>query len=421
MSTGMHNQFLKTLRDNRPQIVTIGIVAIFAAMLGCGGGGGGGGGTSATSTTSTSTTSTSTTSTSTTSTSTTSTSTTAGSTTSETTGTTGSTLPANRVFFLDTSQSVKHMNPDGTDEQIYTSIPSNFKGFAQSPVDPSVKAFAHTSVPDNFPTTIAQYEIYLNSSVSLTGAVKLTNFTDLSVNPTRQWADIGSIMFSPDGSKVFFTAARTQSDGQGGTEYRYRLYSVSTTAADQVPAALDDADDAFVAPTGLKIVYTYWPPGASNPVIRISNIDGSGKSSLTTNAQGANFFPQYNKDGTQICFVSNRTAQFEIWKMASNGSSQNQVTNINSSSAERCYGSSFSSSGSEIVFTRLTANSGTSGIYKVPSAGGTEVLIRADFVQPWVFWSPVASSMPSRAPGAVSTPLSFGTSKRMERFLGLEK
>lgn len=417
----MRNHLLRRLGENRPQIVTLGIVALFAAMLGCGGGGGGGGGTSATSTTSTSTTSTSTTSTSTTSTSTTSTSTTAGSTTSETTGTTGSSLPANRIFFQDIGTDLKHMNPDGSDEQTLTAMPTGYKGFAQNPTNSNIKAFAFApGTPDPENGVFAQYDIYVNSSVSTVGATKLTAIAK---------ADIGSIMFTPDGSQIVFTAATgsmVQGDNGPVPEYSYQLFVIDATAPNQTPVPLDSADDAYVAPTGTRIVYTHWPLSASNPRVAAIDTDGTDKVILTYpgspsgSIPAANFMPQYNKSGTQICFATTRSGQFEIWKMNSNGSSVTQVTNLNSTLSDRCFGSSFNSNGSEVAFTRITVNSGTSGVYRVPSAGGTEVLVRAGFLQPWIYWSPESSTMPGRGIGSASTPLGFGTSRRIKELLGIE-
>lgn len=360
-------------------------------MLGCGGGGGGGGGSNGTnanggnnggnggnngSTNAT--------------------------TTSETTGSTGSTLPINRIFFIDSAQDVKHVDENGGDEQTYVDMTANFKTFAQNPVNAANVAFGYT----NAPGPGADYAVYTNATVAFAGATRLTQTT---------FKDIGSVMYTPDGTQIVFTGATSVGTPQE-PQYRYRLYVISSTAANQTPTPIDDADDAFVSPTGTRIVYTFWPTSASSPRIKAIDLDGSNPAVLTTS--GDTFMPQYNKTGDMISFTSNQSGQYEIWTMASNGSSKVKITSVNSSAADRCFGSSWSPSGTEIAFSRVTLSSATSGVYKVPAAGGTATNIRSGSVQPFVFWTPEdVSAAPTRSPSGLSVG-SMGTSKRIMKLAG---
>jgi Tol biopolymer transport system component len=280
-------------------------------------------------------------------------------------------------------------------------MPADFLGFAQSPVNANKVAFAFTTNPG----PNADYAIYTNSTVSSVGAQKLTNTT---------FKNIGSIMFTPDGTKIVFTGAKP--NPQDATELIYKLYVISSTTGGQLASAIDDADDAFVSPTGAVIVYTNWPIGTSSPKIKICNIDGSAKTVLT--ATGDNFLPQYNKTGDMISFCSSRSGQYEIWKMTSAGGSPTQVTNVNVATSDRCFGSSWSPDGTQIAFTRIALALGESGIYTVPSGGGTEDQIRAGGVQPFVFWTPTSGAAPSRSRGEWPVP-GLGTSERIRQLMGL--
>lgn len=385
----MHNSITRLL-DNRPQMILLSLLAAFVVMLGCGGGGGGGGGSNGTNANGGNNGSTN--------------SETNGTTTSETTGSTGSTLPVNRIFFVDSSQDVKHIDENGGDEQTYVDMTANFKAFAQNPVNAGNVAFGYT----NAPGPDADYAIYTNATVAFAGATRLTQTT---------FKDIGSVMYTPDGTQIVFTGATSVGTPQE-PQYRYRLYVISSTSANQTPTPIDDADDAFVSPTGTRIVYTFWPTSASSPRIKAIDLDGGNPAVLTTS--GDTFLPQYNKTGDKISYTSNQSGQYEIWTMASNGSSKLKITSVNSSAADRCFGSSWSPSGTEIAFTRVTLSGATSGVYKVAAAGGTATNIRPGSVQPYVFWSPLGSGAITRAPGA-AIPGSLGTSQRIKDLVGIKE
>jgi dipeptidyl aminopeptidase/acylaminoacyl peptidase len=374
----MQKQILRLLGDNRPAVTILAIAALFAALLGCGGGG------------------------------------TNGSTTSETTGSTGSTLPENRIFFSDGSGAIKHMEPNGSDLQTYVTLSSNFAGFAQSPVaGPTKMAFGYTATPG----PNANYSLYVNSSLTIAGATRLT---------TTTFKDFSSIQFTPDGSKIVMTAANLGSSG----ERLYKLYVISATTPNQVIASnahFDDAENAMVSPTGARIVYTYFPQSATTVRIKAIDIDGTGAAVLTSS--GDNLFPQYNKTGTKISFSSNRLdpnnsdffSAAEIFVMNSNGTGQTQLTSDNGLfTNDRNYDSSWSPDGSQIAYTRFSLTAGKTGIYVIGVGGGSPTQIYAGGLTLPLFWSPAGDALSGRgvSSGGGAT-LFIKLTERLKQKLGI--
>jgi nitrogen fixation NifU-like protein len=77
---------------------------------------------------------------------------------------------------------------------------------------------------------------------------------------------VADVRFQGAGCAISIASASLMTDavkGKSETELRamFERFQVGMTAK-------DDADDAFVAPTGSKIVYTNWPVGTSSPKIK---------------------------------------------------------------------------------------------------------------------------------------------------------
>ena len=86
-------------------------------------------------------------------------------------------------------------------------------------------------------------------------------------------------------------------------------------------------------PNGTKIAYTYYEAGKAS--IWIMNTNGSGKTRLTTSADGESSLPSFSYDGSKIVYAkgpvwnisSERlpTTANEIWIMNSNGSNKHRI------------------------------------------------------------------------------------------------
>lgn len=366
------------MEQSRATLAAIAFFAIlFAAMIGCGGGGGGG--------TSTGTTSTSTSSTSTTST-TSSTSTTGGTTTAATTGTAGD-FPPNVIFFsqnLGASDTIEQMNPDGSGVTTFDTLPTNYSGYAPSPADTKV-AFGYSSTG----TVSPQFAIYVNTSVNVTGA------TVVDAGP---FVFVGSLQFTPDGSKMIYVA-QTISGSSG--------VFIANTNGTGSPVRLDDADDAALSPSGTVVVYTRATTG--NGEICRRNTDGTGFFQITTNSS-EDILPQWTKEGDRIYFSSNRSGHFNIWSMDPSGANVQRVTN----DTDGDYGSSPNTGNTLVTFSKIASNPSLTGVYRTGPTGGavTSLFVSPD-IDAFVYWT----GTNGRAVGGGTGAPGGGLSPREQRLL----
>jgi Tol biopolymer transport system component len=289
------------------------------------------------------------------------------------------------------------VNPDGTDLQTQATLPTpSFTGYAQSPTSASLVAFGHTTDVSTTP----KYALFSNSSVTMTGATPLT---------TAQFYGLGSIQFTPDGSRVVFTGAV----GSTAATAIWGLYVVNSNGTGGL-TKLDDADDASLSPTGTRVVYTRFRSNDPDAEICARNLDGTGFTQLTNNSID-DLLPQYSKDGTKIVFTSDRTGTFEIHTMTSTGTSQTRVT----FDADTNYGASLNQDASEVAYARISLSASESGVYRKPatSTPSTNQIRQTQSIGAGVYWSPNSALKISSVGGeAAMVP---ATSDRVLRRLGL--
>jgi TolB protein len=78
------------------------------------------------------------------------------------------------------------------------------------------------------------------------------------------------------------------------------------------------------SPDGKYLLYTGGRSGEFD-IYRIAS-DGSGKEQRLTSARGVDDGPEYSPDGKYIYFNSERSGRMQIWRMRANGSEQRQLT-----------------------------------------------------------------------------------------------
>jgi Tol biopolymer transport system component len=78
------------------------------------------------------------------------------------------------------------------------------------------------------------------------------------------------------------------------------------------------------SPDGSSIVFDAQAEDGKADIWRIG-VDGSGLRQLTHDPAD-DFVPTWSRDGRFVYFVSNRTGRFEVWRMASGGGAEEQVT-----------------------------------------------------------------------------------------------
>ncbi|MFI5386873.1 MAG: TolB family protein, partial [Fimbriimonadales bacterium] len=269
---------------------------------------------------------------------------------------TAGTLPANVILYSrgdGVTSTVYRVNPDGSNTQVFASLPASYAAFAASPADSRV-AFAHT------PGGLA-YGVFVNTSVDVAGAT--------TVDP-GPYIFVGSMQFTPDGSKVIYVA-----QGASGNSGLF----VANANGSGSPLRLDDADDAALGQGGTEIVYSRL---FSSEHVCLRKIDGTGFAQVTTGASN-NFLAQWSKDGQNLFFTSDRSGANAIWTMKWDGSNPARIT-----SGLGEYGSSPNGAGSLIAFTRIAVDTTKTGVYTVGVDGtGEAPVIKTTDVEQSIYWT----------------------------------
>ena len=136
---------------------------------------------------------------------------------------------------------------------------------------------------------------------------------------TNNSAADGSPDWSPDGKKIAFDSYR---DG------RWQIYVMSVDGTEQTSLATGlgghDHTPAW-SPDGSLIAFWSFPKGENGAKIYVMNADGSGVVRLTENATAGkanDYSPAWSPDGHWIAFYSDRSANFEVYVMKSDGTEQ---------------------------------------------------------------------------------------------------
>lgn len=287
-------------------------------------------------------------------------------------------LPGNTIFYLAADNSdpaatdLRKISEFGTGDSLFALMPAQFTSVAPNPNVTNQLVFAYTT--DAIVTVTTTYELYRNTSVSLLGAVKLTDHT---ANP---FSLIGSIGFTLDGQKIFFTA-------QVGSDHGLYVMNPNGTGITRIATA----DDAKLSPDGSKILISQ-PAGGQNDLYYINTTDINSNSPalhpvLVTTTQDE-IMPQWSKDGTKIVFSSESTTDptpnFEIFVVPFGSSSVVQLTG----NGDDNFSPSLSPNGTQVAFARVSNAVLTSGLYKAPTAGGaSSSIILNPSIGTSVYWT----------------------------------
>ena len=117
-------------------------------------------------------------------------------------------------------------------------------------------------------------------------------------------------------------------------EMNGQIYTMNSNRGDitQLTTGYSSAQPAW-NPDGTQITYTYY--GTGKPSIWTMNVDGSGKTQLTTSADGECTLPSFSYDGSKIVYTKGPvwntslerlpTATNEIWIMNLDGSNKHKI------------------------------------------------------------------------------------------------
>jgi eukaryotic-like serine/threonine-protein kinase len=176
----------------------------------------------------------------------------------------------------------------------------------------------------------------------------------------------GSPHFSPDGGRVAFISARSgQSevwvvDGRGGQALRVSFLGRE-----------GDVGSPRWSPDGRLIAFDFQPIGEANSDVYVVSASGGPARQITT-SPAVDATPSWSRDGRWIYFSSDRSGQWQVWKVSADGEaagSARQVTRGGGLFAIE------STDGTQVYFSRANTRQGQDAISRIPVEGGEEEVV----------------------------------------------
>ena len=171
--------------------------------------------------------------------------------------------------------------------------------------------------------------------------------------------------YSPDGTAIAFVSTRSG-----------RL-SIWTCAQDGLECEEFKAPQRLAAPRwspdGLRIAAQGWDHETNNIDVYVLEVPGRFVRRLTDDA-ALDGWPAWSADGRWLYFVSNRSGDFQLWKMASAGGEARQITKQGAGSAAE------SADGRWVYYSKRAL---FGSLWRVPAAGGDETLVVDERIGYW--------------------------------------
>jgi len=198
--------------------------------------------------------------------------------------------------------------------------------------------------------------------------------------------------YSPDGRKICFSSNRSGN---------YELFVGDADGSHAAPVAGTSSDFIGVtrwSPDGRRIVLASSREGQRD--LQLINADGSQPRWLTSHP-GDDVFPVWSRDGKWIYFGSNRSGEFQAWKIrADPEDAPREPVQVTKSGA---YAAAFESlDGRFLYYTRAR---GVTSLWKVPIEGGQETLV-TEPVFSWD-WAVAKEGVYCTRPRASFRPIEF--------------
>jgi Tol biopolymer transport system component len=189
--------------------------------------------------------------------------------------------------------------------------------------------------------------------------------------------------FSPDGDHIAFVSTRSghrslwtcDGEGQNCRDYQVR------------PAV----ESLRWSPDGRRIAFAGWDPDTAKLDVYTGDVD-TGFTRNVTAGIASDGEPSWSHDGHWMYFSSNRTGEFQVWKMPSDGGAAVQIT-------KRGGFRSFESDDGRWLYYCNPVPTG--GVWRMPVDGGAEVqlLARQLACTDWALWKENLLYFAVAAPG----------------------
>jgi dipeptidyl aminopeptidase/acylaminoacyl peptidase len=302
----------------------------------------------------------------------------------------------------DTNTEIYTMNPDGSGQTRLTITPGSDDWPSWSPDGTRI---AFVSQRDG------------NAEIYVMGADG-SNPKRLTTDPESDFAPT----WSPDGARIAFFTFRNS-----GT---VAIYLMNADGSNQ--HYLTTGEDPDWSPDGTKLAF--WdldlstPPAPPNAEVFVINADGSGRTNRSNSPGVTDLYPAWSPDGGSLVFVRSllTSTDTNVWRMASNGFLQTQLTSVPPGAADLA--PTWSPDGSKIAFWRYPPSSSYGDIWVMDADGNNEVnrttTLAAEYAPSWQrLLPPVArlTASPDSVPTGQSVNFSAAGSNDPAGFITIYK
>jgi len=176
-------------------------------------------------------------------------------------------------------------------------------------------------------------------------------------------SDVVLPKWSPDGSKILFAVKDV-----------WNLYTINADGTGLTQLTDFRSNNGDWSPDGSKIVFQsdHQNEPKDTPDIYVIDAEGKNKVEILDEPSTADFSPRWLPDGSQIMFISNRTGNYEVFRMGTDGSNIVQITKTDSPIIDIA----LSPDSSRIAFTYAYAYPQAADLYIIDKDGSLDTLVQ---------------------------------------------
>ncbi len=183
--------------------------------------------------------------------------------------------------------------------------------------------------------------------------------------------------FSPDGERVAFSSVRSGRaeiwivDARGGQPLQLTFMG-----------GKGDVGSPRWSPDGKSIAFDFEPMGEANFDVYVVSASGGPARRITT-SPAVDAVPSWSRDGRWIYFGSNRSGQWQVWKVPSSGEEAGSARQVTHGGG---YAAIESTDGRYLYFSRSWYVDTLNAIWRIPVEGGEEEVAVDSLRSSWGSW-----------------------------------